>query len=367
MYGVASCCTVAPTACVSTHTHHATRPAPSPRRVADPKEQIRALVGSCLAAARLHHTADAVVAALARSLQANRAPKVKCAVMAFLAAAARGGDAGEACAPAPPLLQQLAGSGSALAGLLRSLLQLSVDKNPDIRRAAAEAVAAAYHGGEAAAVAAAVQALPPADSLAVQRAIAPALKQGGNGEMPPPPPRPSSKAGSRRHSGEGVKQQQQAVRRPESSGSLTSRSQQGSQSGSPPHSQAPAAAAAAAAAAGPQLTPEPPSPFMWRSESASPLPGSDQQPAAAEAAAQQQDFATVPTPPRAAMAADAASPVALQAAADLAPLDEVMAAQLERLVGQLGQGPSCEALQGLSRLAHVLPAAAWGPCFEQVG
>lgn len=352
----------------------------------DPKEQIRQLVAASLAAALQQHSADAVVAALARSLQANRAPKVKCAVMAFFAAAARGssassvaggseGDKQEASA-APPLLQQLVGSGAALAGLLRSLLQLATDKNPDIRRAAADAVAAAYHGGEAAAVTAAVQALPPADVLAVQRSIGPAIQQGGrsgsSGDMPPPPPRPSSKAASRRQSSEGIKQlgsQQQQLRRPESSGNLMARSRQSSQTGSPPHIRQPAAKSAASAAAPVQLTPEPPSPFAWRGESASPLPGGDdtqavEQQHTAMAAAREEEAAAQPV---AGPEVQHQVASAVHSSADLAPFDEVMAGQLQRLLSQLDQGLSCEALQGLARLAHVLPAAAWPPCFEQVG
>lgn len=356
----------------------------------DPKEHIRQLVSTALSAALHQHSADAVVAALARALQANRAPKVKCAVMDCFAAAARGSE------QQPQLLRQLVGTGAGLAGLLRSMLQLAADKNPDIRRSAAEAVAAAYHGGEAQAVMAAVHALPPADALAVQRSIGPAIQRGGavaTGEALPPAAQPSSRAAgtsaqpSRRQSSEGLKQlasQGQPHRRAESSGSLTARSRQGSQAASPPRASAAGAAATApapaAAPAPPQLTPEPPSPFMWRSQSATPPPP-ESQPAgtvvaqAVEGAARSSGMEERPA--AAAAAADAAAPALAapaaptqqpaMAASQLAPFDDVMAAQLARVLAQLEAGPTSEGLQALSRLAHVLPAAAWPPCFDQVG
>ncbi len=362
----------------------------------DPKEHIRQLVGAALSAALQQHSADAVVAALARALQANRAPKVKCAVMDRFAAAARGSE------EQPQLLRQLTGTGAGLAGLLRSMLQLAADKNPDIRRSAAEAVAAAYHGGEAQAVTAVVHALQPADALAVQRAVGPAIRRGAaaaGGEAPAPAARPHSRAAdssaqpSRRQSSEGPKQlgsQGQQHRRTESSGSLTARSRHSSQAASPPKVAAagPAAPVAPAhvPAAPPQLTPEPPSPFMWRSQSQSPLPAELQPAAAAQAAAGEAEHSSAEQqvvsscPPAAAPAAVPAStavappPVAALgahqpalAASQLAPFDDVMAAQLARVLAQLEAGPSSEALQTLSRLAHVLPAAAWPPCFDQVG
>lgn len=392
----------------------------------DPKEHIRQLVGAALAAVLQQQSADATVAALARSLQANRAPKVKCAVMEFFAAAAMAGPegpaaqagsscnsngsaslqvgAGEELQPAP-LLAQLTGS-AALPGLLRSLLQLATDKNPDVRRAAADAVAAAYHGGEAQAVLAAIHALPPADMLAVQRAVSPAIQQQGSGSASAsaamslvqlPLSRAGSRAaslpsGSRRQSGEGLKQQPAS----DNSGSLTARSRQGSQQavaveaaalGPPP---APAQQQEQQQQAAAAQTPEPPSPFAWRSESASPSLArpvlSERQPqagaadaegqlqpappmvlATAAALPQQQALTAAPaTAPARQWAAGQPADVQAQAA-DLAPFDDVMAGQLQRLVGLLQQGPSSEALQGLSRLAHVLPAAAWPPCFDQVG
>lgn len=350
-------------------------------RVVDPKEHIRQLVAASLSAALQQHSADTVVAALARALQANRAPKVKCAVMDCFAAAARGSE------QQPPLLRQLAGTGAGLAGLLRSMLQLAADKNPDIRRAAAEAVAAAYHGGEAQAVMAAVHALPPADALAVQRAVGPAIQRGATAaakEAPLAAPRPGSRAvdssaqHSRRQSSEGLKQlgsQGQPHRRAESSGSLTARSRHRSQAASPPKAPAvaPTAAVAAApvqAAAPPQLTPEPPSPFMWRSQSASPLPAEQQPAGSAAVAAAPADSVAAECPAHvAALPAPAAASAAPQqtalASSQLAPFDDVMAAQLARVLAQLEAGSTSEGLQALSRLAHLLPAAAWPPCFEQ--
>ncbi|KAL4420688.1 hypothetical protein ABPG75_010344 [Micractinium tetrahymenae] len=352
-------------------------------RVVDPKEHIRQLVNAALSAVLQQQSADATVAALARSLAANRAPKVKCAVLDFFAAAA-GSDAGseEAAQQAPPLLAQLTGS-AALPGLLRSLLQLSTDKNPDIRRAAAEAVAAAYHAGAAQAVLACVHALPPADVLAVQRAIGPAIQRrsgssssggGMNGDdaAAPAPPRRGSKAASaqpsalnsRRHSGEGLKQlgppqqQQPALQRTESSsGSLTARSRQGSQQLVAPPAAAPGQEQQQQP---PEHTPEPPSPFAWQ---ATPPPCA----AAAEPSAegQQAAAAQAPAPAVAPPAATAGAGPALLPS-DLAPFDDVMAGQLQRLLSQLEAGPSSEALQGLSRLAHVLPASAWPPCFDQI-
>ena len=363
-----------------------------PCRVVDPKEHIRQLVAAALSAALQQHSADTVVAALARALHANRAPKVKCAVMDCFAAAARGSE------QQPPLLRQLAGTGAGLAGLLRSMLQLAADKNPDIRRAAAEAVAAAYHGGEAQAVMAAVHALPPADALAVQRAVGPAIQRGATAaakEAPQVAPRPNSRAAdssaqhSRRQSSEGLKQlgsQGQPHRRAESSGSLTARSRHSSQAASPPKAPAVAPAAVATApvqaAAPAQLTPEPPSPFMWRGQSASPLPV-EQQPAGSAAAAVAapadsvaQECSAHVHPAAAAASASMAAPPAPAAASaaphqpalassQLAPFDDVMAAQLARVLAQLEAGPTSEGLQALSRLAHLLPATAWPPCFEQ--
>ena len=357
-------------------------------RVVDPKEQIRQLVGASLSIILEQHSGDAVVAALGRSLQANRAPKVKCAVMQSFAAAvtapaagsAAGEDQQQDAAVLPPLqLQHLTGSG--LGSLLRGVLQLATDKNPDIRRAAAEAVAAAYHAGEAQLVLGIVHGLPPADCLAVQRAIAPAIQQRGceaalaSAAAPPQSSRaaggasqPSGSLTSRRQSGEGLRQlaaQQQQPSRPES-GSLTARNRQSSQAGSP----APVRQQQAASAA--QLTPQPPSPFMWRGPSASPL----------SAAAQPADGLTTEQPPAApqVVAAAGGAGLASQAgpqqllevpaadvSAELGPFDDVMAGQLQRLLAHLEQGLSSEALQGLSRLAHVLPAAAWPPCFDQVG
>ncbi|KAL4451390.1 hypothetical protein ABPG77_009462 [Micractinium sp. CCAP 211/92] len=346
-------------------------------RVVDPKEQIRQLVSAALSAVLHQQSADATVAALARSLAANRAPKVKCAVLDFFAAAAGGNASSEqAEQQAAPLLSQLTGS-PALPGLLRSLLQLSTDKNPDIRRAAAEAVAAAHHAGAAQAVLACVHALPPADVLAVQRAIGPAIQRRsatgsvgivqGDDAAPLNPAHRGSKATnaqpsaltSRRQSGEGQvlpgQQQQQLLQRTESiSGSLTARSQQGSQQLAAPPAAAPAQQQQAAA-----CTPEPPSPFPWQ---ATPPPCG----AAAELANELQGAtaAQAPGPAEAAPPAEGPRPTALFS--DLAPFDDVMAGQLQRLLAQLAAGPSSEALQGLSRLVHVLPASAWPPCFEQV-
>lgn len=98
-----------------------------------------------------------------------------------------------------------------------------------------------------------------------------------------------------------------------------------------------AAASRAAAAAGAEWSP------LGRSGS-----GSQQAEARAEAPA-------VPAP-----AASASS------MADLAPFDDIMEGQLCRLLAQLEGGPSAEAFQGLSRLAHVLPPSAWAPHFGQV-
>ncbi|PSC71695.1 CLIP-associated -like isoform A [Micractinium conductrix] len=389
-------------------------------RVVDPKEQIRQLAGAALAAALANQSADATVGATARALQASRAPKIKCAVMEwFAAAAAAPGGPSPAGGEAPselaaPLLLQL--TGSALPGLLRSLLQLATDRNPDIRKAAAEAVAAVYHGGDPQAVQAAVHALPPADVLAVQRSIVPAINQRGGsagGDAAPPPSRAGGRvgsagtqpAGSRRQSGEGLGQQQQC-----SNGSAAAGSRQDSHTSSPAASKqqtvaavvAPPPAAPAQQQQQQQLTPEPPSPFIWRGPSATPPPDgladlSEQALQPPEAAAEplaaafasgsapaplaQQQAAALPS----AAAAPAAAAVVAQprpaqqqqqqaalpcvpsaAAADLAPFDDVMAGQLARLLAQLEQGPSSDALQGLSRLAHVLPAAAWSPCFDQV-
>ena len=363
--------------------------APRARRVVDPKEQIRQLVGASLSIILEQHSGDAVVAALGRSLQANRAPKAKCAVMQSFAAAvtapaagsAAGEDQQQDAAALPPLqLQHLTGSG--LGSLLRGVLQLATDKNPDIRRAAAEAVAAAYHAGEAQLVLGIVHGLPRADCLAVQRAIAPAIQQrGGQAAALASATLPSSRAAggtsqpsgsltSRRQSGEGLRQlaaQQQQQPRPES-GSLTARSRQSSQAGSP----APAGQQQAAPSA--QLTPQPPSPFMWRGPSASPLsaaaqpaggPATEQVPAASEIAAAAEGGAATGLASQAGPQLQDAP--AADVSAELAPFDDVMAGQLQRLLAQLEQGPSSEALQGLSRLAHVLPAAAWPPCFDQVG
>lgn len=356
--------------------HLPTRPStPSTlhRRVVDPKEQIRQLVCACLAAVLQQHSADAIVAALGRSLAANRAPRVKCAVMDYFAAAARGGSGdGTACSQeqAPPLLQQLAGAGAGLATLLRSLLQLATDKNPDIRRAAASAVVAAYHGGEARAVLAAVQALPPADALAVQRAIGPAIHQRG-GDAQVPLQRPGSRAASsRRQSGEGLTQlgsQQELQRRADSGGSPGATSQQSSHAASPPPGLQPPAAMPAAAAPA-QLTPQPPSPFVWGAQSQSASPLAQQ---TTENAAEQASMAplhTQPAPDALQLQPQQYEPIVPAVrASELAPFDDVMAGQPSRLLAQLEAGPSSEALQGLSRLVHVLPAAAWPPCFEQVG
>ena len=346
----------------------------------DPKEQIRVLVDAALAAALAQHSADVVLGALARSLQANRAPRVKCAVMDFFARAVRGG--GE---ERQGLLKQLMGPfpRSALGGLLRSLLQLTTDKNPDIRRSAADAVAAAYHGGEAQAVLNTLHSLPPADLLMVQRAIGPAIhqqQQGSCSEAHVVPAPLSSRPGrdsepshqqsgsltSRRQSSEGLKlPPQEEHRRQENSGSLNARSKQGSRAGSS------SSGAGKAQTAGPapadQHTPQPPSPFLWRVQSASPL-GTESAGAAADVAA---------SPAAEPAANGAVTQAALQLRAEqrlevrvptgtVVPFNDVMAAQLERLMVQLEAGPSAEALQGLSRLAHVLPAAAWPPCFDQV-
>lgn len=370
-------------------------------RVADPKEQIRGLVSAALSAVLLQHNGEVVVAALTRSLQANRAPRVKCAVMDYFAAAARGGGAAGASPddsehePSPGLLHQLAGT--ALAALLRVIMQLATDKNPDIRRAAADAVAAAYHAGGAQTVLGALHSLPPADLLAVQRAIGPAIQQqqpqqsqqAAACEVNPTAhavPLTASPAAvrpgvltSRRQSVEGAPCQHAALGH-ESSGSLTARSRHGSQRGSPAPSKlqsAPAAAAEpgppGAAAPSRHLTPQPPSPFMWRTHSVSPLgPAAAEASSSAAAAAsgaehvqqQQVQPASQPSnqlahPPRAHELLDAAPD------AEPAALDGTTTAQLQSLLDQLAAGPSSDSLQDLSRMVQGgLPATAWPHCFD---
>ncbi len=124
------------------------------------------MAGGALAEMPRRHAPDAVLAALARSLQQSRAPKVKVAVLEYFSAAATG---------LVDLEDQLElTAGSALRALLAAVLQLVLDKNPDIRRAAARAVSVVYLAEQGPVVVAALQGLPPAQVLAVQRALAPA-------------------------------------------------------------------------------------------------------------------------------------------------------------------------------------------------
>ena len=342
-------------------------PRSDPRRVVDPKEQIRQLVGAALAAALAQHSADAVVAALARALQANRAPRVKCAVMEFFAAAA------------PALLPLLVGS--ALGALLRGVLQLAVDKHPDIRRAAADAVASAYlcsscDGGGGAngaqAVLAAMQCLPPADLLGVQRAIGPTIQQRSQeaagsqlDQQAVAPARsqqhPGSLSSSQKNS-DGVRpiaQQQQHLSSEQTEGAMTSRSQLSSAG----HVASPSPAAELLQPQPQQFTPAPPSPFVLQLP-ASPLPpppaGAEQRSLDLALAAQQQQLPSVRQGTSGFAAAGS------RGEGPLLPFSDEAAGQLHRLLVQLQGGPSCEALQGLSRLASAVPAPIWVSCFDQV-
>ena len=327
-----------------------------------------------MAAALVQHSADAVVAALARSLQANRAPRVKCAIMDFFAEAARGcGDVDHTSLEQTGLLLRLTGSGSALGGLLRSLLQLTTDKNPDIRRAASDAVAAAYHGGQSQTVLAVVSSLPPADLLSVQRVLAVSIQQRGSGDdvASGPPSMPRSKdAGLPVSSQNWDGTEQDVAQQPACPQSTDQSSPWSSESGRSPriavHQLAPAPPAVQ------HYTPEPPSPFMWRVLSASPVRACERvaaKPADPSLAAKHTEVAAAAAANcdvQPDVHAATASASKQTAGLELAQSDEAMAVHLPKLVQQVVAEPSSETFRGLSCLARVLPPAAWLPCFQEV-
>lgn len=410
------------------------------RRMVDAKEQLRALAGAALAEVPRRHAPEPVLSALARALAAARAPRTKVAVLEFFCTAATGSVDLEDQLEVVP--------GPALRTLVSAILHLALDKNGDIRRAAARAVSVVYHAGEGSTVVAAVQALPPAQGAAVQKALAaavPSLEADLASALRAARPAPVAGAGSaaaptassRRHSGEGV------LRLPELPLALLAARGGGAASATAPVKPPPAAAppprlpgkgaplasprcasprgaspagrrlgadgspagpspmsrlgrqassvsvSSAAAEAETELSRQPSSCITHTSSPAASAPVSRSAsvtlagsgglaaaaaPAAAAPANQtslplgRAAGSTAPPAPSASVASQqqpgSAPPASM---ADLAPFDALMDGQLRRLLGQLQPGaPTCEAFQGLSRLAHVLPGSAWPAHFSQV-
>ena len=471
------------------HPYLTGHPVPLPScRTADAKEGMRALAGAALAEVPRRQPPGAVLGALAKSLAAARAAKVKIAVLEFFAAAATGSvDLEEALDLCP---------GPELRALVAGMLPLALDKNADIRRAAVRALGVIYHaeqgqvGGwveplghmgvlsqaspsaercavlllllirscccllaeeqecafpslpflslgmknekgpcRTQAVVAGIQALPPNEGAAVQRALekaVPSLQSDLAAALRASRPAPVVGAGSaaaptaassRRHSGEGLLQLPPAL--------LSARGAPSTKLTLPAPAPAPVAAhrggsKGAGGMASPRgstlSSPRGPSPLR-RSDSsptssASSLSRLGRQASgvsacgAAAAAGEHAEHAslarqpsscvnhtsspvaapsalprTASLPPRPApdgsplgrQARGAAEAAGRQqagdpgaAAAELAPFDDIMEGQLRRLLSQLQGGPSAEAFQGLSRLAHVLPGGAWAPHFSQV-
>ena len=138
-------------------------------RVADGKEQIRHLVGACVAILPQVLEPEAVMQGFAASLHYARAPKVLCAIMDAFAAATRAASAGAYTGRRHPVLSS--GGRSALA----SCIALATHKNPDVRQSALAGIAAAYTEGSPSLVEASIAGLPTSPQAAVSRALAQTL------------------------------------------------------------------------------------------------------------------------------------------------------------------------------------------------
>lgn len=135
-------------------------------RAADRKEEIRQVVADILNAMPARCSPDALLPALARALDINKAPRARCAVLDFFAAAAASGDAE---------LAALAQPGAHSGALLAACAGAATDKNQEVRRCAQRALAAAYTRGDAHAVTTAIEALPASPRAAVTRALTQAM------------------------------------------------------------------------------------------------------------------------------------------------------------------------------------------------
>eukprot|EP00887_Chlorella_sp_A99_P007207 scaffold2.g7207.t1 len=337
-------------------------------RVTDSKEQIRGLVAAALASLPVHHHADAVVSAMAKALQTNKGPRVRCAVLDHYSGAAL----------SPRQQGLLTGQGYALRALLAVSVPLLGDKNPEVRRAAARMVATALKAADSHAVAAALAALPMDAAEAAGRAVAAAVPSLDLGRLPARPPAAlvasTSAAGgdaaapaataatasvSRRWSGEGLASSRGPSRSSSSlAGATDAEATTHSARAASPQPQAPSLPPARAEAQAPL-----PPPQLPAAGPVPALPHVEQTAAPAALAGLMQDGTGAAEPEQ---KAPLPQPAGASAAPSTQPQEAGTEDQLRRLLAQLQGRPASEVLQGLSQLARVLPPVAWSSHFQQI-
>lgn len=346
-------------------------------RVADAKEQIRQLVATTLAGLPQHHAPDAVLAAISKALQVNKGPRVRCAIMDHVSAAA--------VHPQQRVLMH--GQGPALRQLVAGVLQLATDKNLEVRRAALRMAVAVCTAGQAQVVEEALSKLPHDAASTVHKALSAAIQAQDPGPSQQQQQRPTIMTAAR-----GAGQAANGAPLPAVLGSRSrssrlslegplpsGRSSPGGAGSAAPGSDIEAAARSPAAAAVSQPGAAASQPAQSAAQQQVPVPCARQAqsgappPCLAAGAEEGSRQAALPAPcdVQPLPAGGNTAPSEVQATATslrppFAPLDGVMEGQLRRLLGRLQAGPASEVLQGLSRLVHVLPAAAWASHSNQV-
>ena len=310
------------------------------RRVVDPKEQVRALVALVLSTRPRQYGAELVLAGAGRALVANKAPRVKCAVLEYLAGVVAGLDTAQQQRGVPD------DGGGALVPVLRSMMHHAGDKSQDIRRAAARALAAIHWAGQQASLLAALHTLPPAELLAAQRALAPVI-----------PGLDAAIGSARQHS--------------RACGHTSVRQHEGCRSSEVAEVAAPCSVLPSCAPAAGQHSPPPswqPAAEVMAAEQHEEL---QQASGGADGDGAQHPSAQLLGPAAAAAAHQCDNGV--DAAATCADdggegeEEEGMEAQLRKLLAQLQGGcAASEVLHSLAHLARTLPGAAWPAYFWQV-
>lgn len=126
-------------------------------RAADAKAPVAAAAGEALDALRSEYGGEALLPALLRALEAQRAPRARAATLEFaLVALPR--------APAP--------AGANLRQWASRVAPLAADRVPEVRRAAAAALVSVYESLDASALFGALVALPAAEQSTARRAVA---------------------------------------------------------------------------------------------------------------------------------------------------------------------------------------------------
>ena len=148
-------------------------------RVSDAKEQIRQIVSATLSAIPQVHSAEPLLASLSRAISVNKTPKVKCAIMDYVAAGVSANN--EQCC------RLTLAPGLGLSALASAIVGLGTNKLPDIRRSALGAAEALCRAGESAAVIAAINMRPVADAGVMSNCLAAALVTGGPVAVEPVP------------------------------------------------------------------------------------------------------------------------------------------------------------------------------------